>query len=126
MTTSLTHPANLSTLSSSTLEALARLGRHLGSSFAKRSVWNRWAEPAAPLSNSFHAARAKLSGIGNPSAINLNSTGSDTYLSAAIVVAVCEDGRPLPFCGALALLEFPTTLSSETTLSSRHREYAAD
>jgi hypothetical protein len=38
-------------------------GRHAGS-----SVWNRWAEPAAPPSNSLHAARAKFSGIGKQSA----------------------------------------------------------
>jgi len=39
-----------------------------------------------------HAARAKFSGIGSPRAKSLNSIGNDSCLSAAIVVAVCEDG----------------------------------
>jgi hypothetical protein len=41
-----------------------------------------------------YAARAKFSGIGKPSAKSLNSKGNDAYPSSAIVVAVCEDGRP--------------------------------
>jgi hypothetical protein len=40
-----------------------------------------------------HAARAKFSGIGKQSAASLNSSGKVAYLSAAIVVAVCEDRR---------------------------------
>jgi hypothetical protein len=41
--------------------------------------------PAAHIFD--HAARAKFSGIGKPSAKSLNSNGRDAYTSAAIVVA---------------------------------------
>src|SRR5215467_9328000 len=45
----------------------------------------------------FHAAFAKLSGIGNPSAIHLNSSGNVSYLSTTIVEGheVSRSGGPL-------------------------------
>src|SRR5262245_52826211 len=73
-----------------------------------------------------HAARAKFSGIGKQSAAILNSNGKVAYLSAANVVAVCEDGRPLSFFGATAPLGWPCFLSGVTGLSSLERKIAVD
>jgi hypothetical protein len=72
-----------------------------------------------------HAARARFSGIGSPSAKSLNSSGNASYLSAAIVVAVCEDGRPLAFFEAKPRLNSPF-LSCETDSSLLERKIAAD
>src|SRR5262249_35787210 len=81
--------------------------------------------PHFRIANS-HAARAKFSGIGKQSAINLNSTGNDSSLSTAIVAAVCEDGLPLPSFGAKRPSDGPSSRFGETTLSSLERKIAAD
>ena len=75
--------------------------------------------------NAFHA-RAKFSGIGKQSAAILNSSDNFVYLSAANVVAVCEDGRPLAFFEAKASLEFPACLSGGTGVTAGVSKYAAD
>jgi hypothetical protein len=72
---------------------------------------------------SAHAARPiflrpKFLALDNPSAKSLNSNGKVAYLSAANVVAVCEDGRPLSFFGATTPLGWPYFLSGVTGLSS--------
>jgi hypothetical protein len=80
-----------------------------------------------PASAAIHAARAKFSGIGKQSAASLNSKNNDTYLSAAIVVAVCEDGKPLASFGAKPRSNsILTPLSGVASLSSLLRKYAAD
>jgi hypothetical protein len=74
--------------------------------------------------NAFHA-RAKFSGIGKQSAAILNSSDNFVYLSAANVVAVCQDGSPLAFFEAKPRLNSPFFFR-ETTSSSLERKIAAD
>jgi hypothetical protein len=77
-----------------------------------------------PASAAIHAARAKFSGIGKQSAASLNSKDNDTYLSAAIVVAVCEDGKPLASFGAKprsnSILAPPSGVASLSTVLTKH------
>src|SRR5262245_52503814 len=78
-----------------------------------------------PVQPRTHAARAKFS-TNNPRANSLSSNGSNPYLSAAVVVAVCEDGRPLASFGATAPLGCCFFPSAETGLSTLERKIAVD
>src|SRR6516225_5835342 len=62
----------------------------------------------------------------NPRAKSLNSVSKASCASAAIVVAVCEDGSPLASFEAKPRSEVPASIPADAGLSAVERKIAAD